>query len=238
MAKVLFFLQLIVALVALPLWPGLDPWYTFLGLGFLALIVLILLGVATAVHGVRAVVRALADAWSPLPLGPGAETSIRIWALAARVFPLAGILSALAVLSGGLQGLPSKPELPAGVLVLVFFCLVWGVLGLLLSRVLHKVVNGLAQRRISLLTLTPDFARRFGLTPREAEAAQAVLDGLTYRDAAEKLFVSPATVKSHVLSVYQKTGTGSKMELLRLVEAESARIHQKADGPSQASQPW
>jgi len=74
--------------------------------------------------------------------------------------------------------------------------------------------------RPPLLALPLEFCSRFGLTPREKEATQAVLDGLTYQGAGEKLFISPATVKSHVLSAYQKTGTGNKIELLRLVDGD------------------
>jgi DNA-binding CsgD family transcriptional regulator len=81
------------------------------------------------------------------------------------------------------------------------------------------------------------FVDKFGLTTRELATAQAVLDGLTYKDTAALLSISPTTVKSHILSVYQKTGAGNKIELLRLVEAERARLHQKVNGPPVAAAP-
>lgn len=233
MAKVLFFLQLIVALVVLPLWPGLDPQYASWGLVYLAFVLTLPSAAVLAVHGPRVALRALADAWSTTSLGPGSSKTPECWSLLLATLPSGALLGGLVALIGALGHLdPTKP-LPVQALVLTFFCLVWGFLGLLLGRVLHEIVVGLA--RVSpapLIVLTASVANRFGLTPREAEAAQAILDGLTYKDAADRLAVSPSTVKSHVLSVYQKTGAGNKMELLRMVEAQTGRLHPMVDGGS------
>lgn len=231
MARVLFFVQLIAALVVLPFWPGLDPRYSVRGLQFLALVLLLPWTAVAAVLGWRTTVRALADAWSPGPLRPGGADSVRAWDLASRLFPLAGVLAALVAAVGALSQLDAERPAAPQMLLLVFFCLVWGFLGLLLGRVLHGVVARLGRGDLPpLLVIRPDIASRFGLTPRESEAAQAVLDGLTYQGAAEKLGVASATVKSHVLSVYQKTGVGNKIELLRLVEAETRRLPPSVDG--------
>jgi DNA-binding CsgD family transcriptional regulator len=45
------------------------------------------------------------------------------------------------------------------------------------------------------------------LTPRESEMLLAVAEGLTTEQIAERLRVAPATVKSHMNSVFSKTGT-------------------------------
>jgi DNA-binding CsgD family transcriptional regulator len=58
---------------------------------------------------------------------------------------------------------------------------------------------------------------RFSLSPREREVALLLLEGLSYRDIAEKLCVSLATVKTHVNRIYVKTGAGNKMELSRML---------------------
>jgi DNA-binding CsgD family transcriptional regulator len=230
MAKVLFLVQLIVGLVVLPFWPGSDQRYLAWGLLFLGVVLALPLGTVSAVWGPWAAIRALAEVWTAAPLRPGSAAAAA-WSLAAGTFPVAGVLGGLLALIGALQsfdpGVPLAPQL----LTLAFFSLVWGLLGLLLGRILHQVSVKLTQTQPRpLLVLTEGFARRFGLTPRECEAAQAVLDGLTYQGAAEAMSVAPATVKSHVLSVYQKTGAGNKIELLRLVEAENLRLHQSVDG--------
>jgi len=231
MAKVLFFLQLIVAVVVLPLWPGLDPRYTFWGLVFLALVLVLPVAAVISVYGLGAGRQALIDAWSTSSLGPESRHSLGCWALALTTLPPGAAVGGLVALIGALGLLDDGKPLTGQSLTVVLFCLVWGILGLILGRVLQKVVMRLSQApRPALIVLTPAFADRFAITPRETEAAQAVLDGLTYKDAAEKLGVSPSTVKSHVLSVYQKTGAGNKIELLRMVEARSDRIHQSVDG--------
>ena len=232
MAKVLFFVQWIVALVVLPLWPGVDPHYALLGAWYLLLIVVLPSAAVTAVFGLRAAGGALADAWSPAPQPGRAPQSVAALVLASRTFPLAGFVSWLAVTAAAFNSLRAEGSPMTQALVLGVFCLVWGFLGLLLGRILVQVVESLSERRSGLVVLSPAIGTHFGLTPRETETAQAVLDGLTYKDAAEKLNISPSTAKSHVLSVYQKTGTGNKIELLRLVEAETVRIHPSVHGPA------
>lgn len=51
------------------------------------------------------------------------------------------------------------------------------------------------------------------LTAREREVAALVARGLTNREAAEKLGVSPATVKAHVANILAKLGLHGRTEL-------------------------
>jgi DNA-binding NarL/FixJ family response regulator len=48
------------------------------------------------------------------------------------------------------------------------------------------------------------------LSPRELEVLQLVAAGATNREAAAKLFVTEATVKSHLLNIYGKLGVGDR----------------------------
>jgi DNA-binding NarL/FixJ family response regulator len=55
------------------------------------------------------------------------------------------------------------------------------------------------------------------LTVQESRVAEAILDGATYREAAELLFLSPRTVEHHLRQAYRKLGVRSRSELpLRL----------------------
>jgi DNA-binding CsgD family transcriptional regulator len=54
------------------------------------------------------------------------------------------------------------------------------------------------------------------LTTAEVTVAQLVAEGLTNREVAERLFVSPHTVNSHLRHVFSKLGINSRVELARL----------------------
>ncbi len=51
------------------------------------------------------------------------------------------------------------------------------------------------------------------LTETEHKVARHIADGLTYREAAERLFVSPRTIETHVSHVLRKLGCTSRREL-------------------------
>jgi LuxR family maltose regulon positive regulatory protein len=50
------------------------------------------------------------------------------------------------------------------------------------------------------------------LSPRELEVLRLIAAGLTNREIAEKLFLSPETVKKHSASIYAKLGVGHRTE--------------------------
>lgn len=56
-----------------------------------------------------------------------------------------------------------------------------------------------------------------GLTEREQEVVALVLEGLTNVEIAERLFVTEATVKKHLTSIYERLQVKSRSQLVRLV---------------------
>jgi DNA-binding CsgD family transcriptional regulator len=58
------------------------------------------------------------------------------------------------------------------------------------------------------------------LTRRELEVLALLLEGWRNQDIADRLGLSPNTVKNHVYSVYQKTGAANRVELSSLGEEE------------------
>jgi len=54
------------------------------------------------------------------------------------------------------------------------------------------------------------------LTPRRREALHWLLEGLTERAVADRMFVSPATVHQYVGEIYRHFDVSSRAELLAL----------------------
>jgi len=56
-----------------------------------------------------------------------------------------------------------------------------------------------------------------GLSAREWEVARLICKGYDTREIAEALFISVATVKSHLHNLYTKTGTSGRADLIRAI---------------------
>ena len=61
-----------------------------------------------------------------------------------------------------------------------------------------------------------------GLTPTEERVAELIASGMTYREAADALFISPKTVQWNVSNVYRKLGVRSGTELAALLATRRA----------------
>ncbi|PZG16141.1 ATP-binding protein [Nonomuraea aridisoli] len=60
------------------------------------------------------------------------------------------------------------------------------------------------------------------LTPQELRIAGLVADGLSSKEIAARLFLSPRTVEYHLYKIYPKLGIGTRTELARLVVLRKA----------------
>ncbi len=60
------------------------------------------------------------------------------------------------------------------------------------------------------------------LTPTELEVVRLVGRGLTNRAAAERLYISPHTVSTHLRKVFAKLAINSRVELARLLATRDA----------------
>ena len=71
-------------------------------------------------------------------------------------------------------------------------------------------------------------ARTYDLTRREEDVLRLLVSGMTVPQIAERLVLSPHTVKSHVRNLYRKLGVSGRSELADRLVAASARF---AEGP-------
>ncbi|MGW8113993.1 response regulator transcription factor [Caproicibacterium sp. NSD3] len=67
---------------------------------------------------------------------------------------------------------------------------------------------------------TEYFVEKYGVTDKETEVIELVLGGLTYKQIAERLFISPKTVDNHVQNIYRKLEVTSKMQLSNLIRSK------------------
>jgi DNA-binding CsgD family transcriptional regulator len=65
-----------------------------------------------------------------------------------------------------------------------------------------------------------DFLSRHGITAREGELLGLLVRGFSYKRIMSELSISMPTVKSHVSSLYRKTGTANRLELADLVQKD------------------
>lgn len=59
------------------------------------------------------------------------------------------------------------------------------------------------------------FSNKYKLTPRESELLSYLTKGFSTKDIASSMFISPGTAKNHILNLLKKTGTHSRLELIR-----------------------
>ncbi|MFW5745707.1 MAG: helix-turn-helix transcriptional regulator [Spirochaetota bacterium] len=59
---------------------------------------------------------------------------------------------------------------------------------------------------------------RYGLTEREAEVVEYVMEGFSVADAATAMKISPKTVENHLYSVYRKIGVTNRIQLYNFFE--------------------
>jgi DNA-binding CsgD family transcriptional regulator len=67
--------------------------------------------------------------------------------------------------------------------------------------------------RAELARASASAAHDFGLTPSEQRVAELAASGMTNRDVAAKLFISPKTVEHNLARAYRKLGIRSRAEL-------------------------
>ena len=67
--------------------------------------------------------------------------------------------------------------------------------------------------------LTEFFVCKYGITKKEVEIIELLLNGCTYPQIAEKLYITNKTVDNHIQNIYKKLKVTSKIQLFNLVRS-------------------
>ena len=70
--------------------------------------------------------------------------------------------------------------------------------------------------------LKPTIMQRFGLTNREADVAIRLMEGDSYKEAAETLGITVNTVNAHVTEILRKAGVKSSRRLASVLLREAS----------------
>ena len=73
---------------------------------------------------------------------------------------------------------------------------------------LLQALHGLMQQAAAV----PE-KRTYGLTPRELEVVQSIVEGCSNKDIAKQFSISEETVKRHLSNTFDKTGVSTRLEL-------------------------
>lgn len=134
---------------------------------------------------------------------PALRPLVRAYGICALIFAPAGLLEH-AVEIAGLPWLTS-------ISLDHFFYLAWNLVSMGAAIRLFKPSD--AGNPI-LEAVPPERVQALGLSARETEMALMIARGLANKEIAAELHISPATVRTHIYNLYQKTGARSRVELL------------------------
>jgi DNA-binding NarL/FixJ family response regulator len=79
----------------------------------------------------------------------------------------------------------------------------------------YKILQ-MVQKPVSGNAVVKNESNLFQLSEREKEILQLLSQGLEYKEIANKICISPNTVKKHCISIYQKLHVNSRSQALRI----------------------
>jgi NarL family two-component system response regulator LiaR len=84
------------------------------------------------------------------------------------------------------------------------------------STLAPEAIQALIQADLTTGIAVQDPVKSFGLTPREQEVLELMVDGLNNPEIAEELVVSRSTAKAHVSNILAKLGVSNRAEAIAL----------------------
>jgi DNA-binding CsgD family transcriptional regulator len=141
------------------------------------------------------------------------ETNKRDFMIGFLVFATVGYLETLTGLPGALRATAATLSEDDDFLFSSIPYALYGVF--LINYFLHYYLPA----PMALDELSAGFLSRYGITDREREIILKVIQGKSNADIASELFISLATVKTHLHNIYKKIGVESRYDLLAKVRS-------------------
>lgn len=135
---------------------------------------------------------------------------IRLFLLVAALWHLGAAIE----LAVGPFFISRDPELPSVLLTSSLFNFFWAVVVIIPGI---RMLTAMPEED-EAEGIPPEFSREYGLSPRENEVLLELCRGLSNRDIAEALCVSPRTVENHIYNLYRKCGVRRRLELCNLTK--------------------
>lgn len=111
-----------------------------------------------------------------------------------------------------MQGQLKEGQVPFGIMgqPLVYF------LNNMMSLVVLLKARSLMGEQGGMIPRT--FLLQYPLTSREQEILELLDKGLSNKEIASKLFISPSTARNHLSAIFEKTSTSSRAKLISLIQ--------------------
>ena len=145
----------------------------------------------------------------------------RIWKTDRKSFVVGLLIFAtvgyLETLSGLIFNLRSPAVVLSGQSDFLFSSIPYALYGIFL---VHYFLNYSFATAPIADRLSESFMTRYGITDREHEIIQRVIQGESNAEIASQLFISLATVKTHLHNIYKKIGVDSRYDLLARIRSD------------------
>ena len=94
----------------------------------------------------------------------------------------------------------------------------------LITRVCDELLRESEKKLLPKQPTSLQLARMKSISRRETEILQLVSESMTNEEIAQKLYLSPKTVKTHIRNIFEKTGIRNRVEAALLYARESAAV--------------
>jgi DNA-binding CsgD family transcriptional regulator len=87
------------------------------------------------------------------------------------------------------------------------------------------------ERKSNEAIMIADISARFGLTTRERETVQFLLEGFTSKEIASRMNISPNTVKAFIRMVMVKTGVSTRSGIIGRIVGLTVGLNPAVETP-------